>query len=118
MPSYSPLFNDATYGIPLDTSSRYAPIGVKEAVADVLVGAAAGATATKTRARVKAQASPTSIDTHAGKAVVESTNDINRATTATDVTNLKRDLGRGNRTSFAMPRDLSGNGGPAFTRSF
>jgi hypothetical protein len=116
MPSFSPLFGDATYGVPLDTTSRYAPVGVKEAIADVLVGAAAGSTATKNRTRVQHSTNAQAKD--GGKRPLEVNADINRATTAADVTNLKRDLGRANRQSFAFARDLSGNGGPAFTRTF
>lgn len=116
MPSYSPLFLDATYGVPLNTTGTLTQPKVKEAVANVAVGAAAGATATANRTQVKHSTNAQSKD--GGKMEVESIADINRATTATDVANLKKQLSRQNVSSFAMPRDLSGNGGPAFTRGF
>lgn len=115
MPSFSPLFNDATYGIPLNTTGPFRG-KVNEAIADVTVGAAAGATATVNQARIKG--SNAQLDTNAGKVTLETFNTINRATTATDVANLKKQLSRPNSASLTFPRDLSGNGGPAFTRSF
>lgn len=116
MPGFSPLFNDATYGIPIDTTSRYNEISAQEAVADVLVGAVAGTTATKNRTRVAHSTNAQAKD--GGRIPTEVNAIINRATTAADTANLKRTLGRPNRASFAFARDLSGNGGPAYTRSF
>lgn len=113
MPEFAPLFSDLGNVLPKNTNplkdSQQA-----DALANVTIGAAAGATATATRARVKHNSS-LAADV-GGKVLTETINPINRASTAGDVTLLKNKFVKKN-AAFVFPRDLSGNGGPAFTRS-
>lgn len=69
-----------------------------------LDGAVAGTTATKTYSRVEANVEL------GGKRIVESTNLVNRATTAGDVTETKADfLSLSARTTLASPANKDGN---------
>lgn len=76
-----------------------------------LVNGNVGGTATGTRVRIAAQ-NPTDPTTSGGKRNVETVTVINRATTATDQTQINNALdfkyGYG---ASAFPRDKSGNGG-------
>lgn len=106
MAEFAPLFDGAVLPknlTPLTDSET------RDELLDKTVGAAPGAAALKTRARV--QANPQG-DTQR----IETVNVINRNTAAADVTALKSKYKRKN-ASLAFPRDLSGNGGPAFTRT-
>lgn len=118
MPAFSGLFNDglSPQAFPLNTTGPRTGKTVREALANVTVGANAGATATANRTQIKGTGGNN--DLTSGKVVLEVAADINRATTATDVANLKAQLSRQNVSSFGFVRDLSGNGGPAYTRSF
>lgn len=103
----SPLFSN---DFPLDTgplTNRF----VHDEIANETIGAAAGATAASTNARIAA-----GTDRERGIRTIETVTNINRATTAADITALKGDVVRA-RPSLAFPRDLSGNGGAAFTRA-
>ena len=83
----------------------------KRIVLRQLVNGNVGGTATGTRVRIAAQ-SPTDPTTSGGKRNVETVTVINRATTATDQTQINNALdfkyGYG---ASAFPRDKSGNGG-------
>lgn len=82
---------------------------------DTLIGAAAGSTAAASHARVGSASVVSTTGTtqlDPGKPVIETVTDINRVTTATDITALK-EMVFGVRTRPAYPRDLSGNGGGA-----
>jgi microcystin-dependent protein len=109
MPEFAPLFEGAT--LPKNTTPLTERLVTNELINDT-VGAAAGAnTATVNKARV-----PHTTDTFNGKKTAETVVAINRVTTAADVAALKTKLTR-KKPSFGYVRDLSGNGGPAFTRT-
>lgn len=84
------------------------------ALLNVLIGAVAGTTATKSRARVKGTGAITDIG-QSGKIGIETFTPINRASTAADVTALKALFAGVRRAPTVYAKDLSGNGGPAFT---
>jgi hypothetical protein len=102
----APSFNN---DFPLNSTS-YPNRRVRDEVADKVVGAAPGATATVTRTRLAHNSQ------HQGRQVPEVVTEINRATTASDVTNIKKEVKTENR-SLVFARDLSGNGGPAFSKT-
>jgi hypothetical protein len=79
---------------------------------DTLLGAAAGDTAAATHSRVAAPAD-VSIGAAGGTRTIDTITDINRASTAADITALK-ELTFGVTTRPTYPRDLSGNGGGAY----
>lgn len=122
MPGFAPGFDGANGNLlPLNTTSPFLRMNVRNAVIDSVVGAAAGGAILVNRSQVKG--GTTSLDNNAGRVQIETAVDLNRVSTAQDVANVKAqakefDQARKNIASFAMPRDLSGNGGPAFTRTF
>lgn len=73
-----------------------------------LIGAASGGTATENYTRVQATQALNSITTNGGLVPIETVSQINRATTAGDVTNLVAAISRSPVTTF--PADVSGNG--------
>lgn len=73
-----------------------------------LLGAATGATATENYVRVQAVQALNSITTQGGLVPIETISQINRATTATDLTNTVAAISRSPVTTF--PKDVSGNG--------
>ena len=77
---------------------------------DALIGAAAGGTAEATHAYIDHQDSGKDL----GKPAITTFTDINRATTAADITALK-EMVFDAKTRPSYPADSSGNGGPAFT---
>lgn len=82
------------------------------AVMRTLNGTAAGSTATATYARISAPAGLTDSEDFGGARVVDTITDINRATTAADVTyidGLITRLASANPSTYAT--DASGNGG-------
>lgn len=113
VPEYAPGFPDVGNVLPKNTqplSDRQ----TRDALISTTVGAAAGVSTVATRARVKHN-SGSNAD-NGGKMVIESVNPINRNSAAADVTALKAKTTLKN-PSLTFPRDLSGNGGPSFTRS-
>lgn len=112
MPTVAPVFDN---NFPLNTTQGYASRQVHSAMADAVVGAAAGAAVSVDRARVKHSDNATARD--GGKVVIETISEINRNSTAQDLTNFEAELKPRNAGSFTMPRDLSGNGGSAYTRT-
>lgn len=74
-----------------------------------LTGAATGGTATENYSRVQAVQALNSITTNGGVVPIEVVAQINRVTTATDVTNLKAMMARTPAATF--PADVSGNSG-------
>ncbi|HSW91803.1 MAG TPA: hypothetical protein VLG09_04105 [Candidatus Saccharimonadales bacterium] len=125
MPGFAPGFETGGGGSVLPVGTRK-PIqqryrqwanefGMEDTTAllNVLIGAVAGTTATKGHTRVKHN-SGSAVD-NGGKMQVEAPNTINRASTAQDVTDLKALFANVRRAPSPYPRDLSGNGGPAFT---
>lgn len=81
---------------------------------DTLIGATSGGTASATHKRVKGEVSvPTALGQMGGARTIETVTDINRASTAADVTALK-EMTFNVKTRPTYPRDLSGNGGPAY----
>lgn len=85
---------------------------VKNALVGTTVGAAAGTLTTANKARRK---HPVTVNEEA-KPTIETEALINRNSTAADVTRMKTVFTK-KKPSFTMPRDLSGNGGPAFVRT-
>ena len=108
MPEFAPLFDGAV--LPKNTTPLTSRTVTNELV-DETVGAAAGAAALATRARIPANPAG-----NHGKISPETVTEINRVTTAADVTAVENKF-RKKKPSFAFARDLSGNGGPAFTRT-
>ena len=84
---------------------------VRNALVGTTVGAAPGVATSANKTRRK---HPTKVNEEIG--AVESESLINRNSAAGDVTALKSKFTK-KKPSFAFARDLSGNGGPAFTRS-
>lgn len=110
--SYSPLFGV----FPLDTTTKVqVQPSIRGAIADSIIGAAAGSTVTVSHTRTLHSDNATAKD--GGLVPLESNSDFNRATTAQDVTNFKGAMKPHNAGAFGFVRDLSGNGGPAFTRT-
>lgn len=114
MPEFAPGFDGANANVlPKNTTvlpSRLA----RNALNATTIGAAAGTATSSTKSRVKGRTS-TEADLFNTR-VVESETMINRNSTAADVTEMKRIYTK-KKPSFAFARDLSGNGGPAFTRT-
>lgn len=111
MPEFAPGFAGGTDNsvLPKNTQplqGRY----VTNALVSTTVGAAPGTLTTVNRARVKHD-----INIPA-KPIIEIDVPINRASTAADVTAMKTKFTK-KKASFTFVRDLSGNGGGAFTRS-
>lgn len=115
MPEFAPGFDDNSNRsvLPKNTSGLINK-SVRNALNGTTIGAAAGTVTTVNKTQVKGRTSQNA-DTF-GTTAVENFQPINRASTAADVTEMKRVLTK-KKPSFAMPRDLSGNGGPAFTRT-
>ena len=124
MPGYSGLYN-GVYGVDYAELTNTAGNGetqISRAVARRLYGRAAlrgilralvngavGATAQETHARVKSGVD-ISGPTQGGLRVIETVNDINRATVAGDVTAMEAMLTQKSQPS-SYPVDRSGNGG-------
>jgi len=84
---------------------------VRNGLVNTTTGAAPGVATSVVKARRK---HPTNVNEEIG--AVESETLINRNSAAADVTAIKaKDIKK--KPSFAFPKDLSGNGGPAFTRA-
>lgn len=107
MPEYAPLYEGGI--LPKNTT----PL-TEKAATNALVGTAIGAAAGAATAATVAQI-PNTVD-NAGKRVPATRTIINRNSTAADVTALKSKFTK-KKPSFGFVRDLSGNGGPAFTRT-
>lgn len=75
---------------------------------DTLIGASAGATAASTYSRVKHDVTAGQTAEQGGAVAIETVTDINRVTTAADVTALKAIITKATTPTF--PGDLSGNG--------
>lgn len=83
---------------------------------DTLIGAAAGGAAFASHKRIAGETStPTVLGSMGGARTMETITDINRASTAADVTMLKEMVFGVKTRPATYARDLSGNGGPAFT---
>lgn len=109
MPGYAPSFGDTATNVPVNTTPLVSRIA-KNALIGTTTGAAPGVATTASKTKVK------NTPDNAGKAQLEVQTDINRASTAADVTAIKASTTK-KRPTFAFARDLSGNGGPAFTRT-
>lgn len=110
MAEYAPLFSDVGNILPKNTNPL-TDRQTRDALIGTTVGAAAGAATVASRARVK---HPANVNEETGR--VETINPINRNSAAGDVTAIKSKTTLKN-PSLVFPRDLSGNGGPAFTRT-
>ena len=106
MAEFAPLFEGNV--LPKNTTPLTDRTTTNELVAET-VGAAPGAAASATRARVQHSQQG---DTQK----IETVSHINRNTTAADVTAVETKFTK-KKPSFTFARDLSGNGGPAFTRT-
>lgn len=114
MPEYAPGFDGANANVlPKNTTTLPNKL-VKNALVGTTVGAAAGTATVVNKAQVKGRTSSENDKFNAN--AVETASLINRNSTAADVTEMKRVFTK-KKPSFAFARDLSGNGGPAFTRS-
>jgi hypothetical protein len=83
-----------------------------------LIGAAAGSNVTATHKRVDPAAVINTVGTQVidpGQPQILTVTDINRNTTAADVTALKEMVYNVQLRPVPYPRDLSGNGGPALS---
>lgn len=80
---------------------------------DTLLGAAVGGAASKTHTRVAAE-TPNFGVSGGGARTIETVTDISRNSTAADLAMLK-EMTVNVKTRPSYPKDLSGNGGPAFT---
>lgn len=80
---------------------------------DTLIGAAAGGNAVASHKQVGHPATPIALGALGGSRTIDTISDINRATTAADVTNLKEVVVNVD-VAPTYPADLSGNGGPAY----
>lgn len=115
MAEFAPGFDDSVNKSVLPKNTQ--PLTnrlVNNALVGTTVGAVAGTATVASKTKVKGRTSTAADTFNAG--AVESESLINRNSTAGDVTALKSKFTK-KKPSFAMPRDLSGNGGPAFTRS-
>jgi len=112
MPEYAPGFEGGTDRnvLPKNTTPLTGRL-VRNGLVGTVTGAAPGVATNVVKSRRK---HPTNVNEEIG--AVESETLINRASTAGDVTALKSKFTK-KKPAFAFPRDLSGNGGPAFTRS-
>ena len=82
---------------------------------DSLIGAASGGAASATHKQVPTQSStPIALGGLGGLRTAETVTSINRNTDADDITALKEIMVNVSRKPTTYPRDLSGNGGPAF----
>lgn len=82
---------------------------------DTLIGAASGNAASATHKEIDHAAStPVGIGALGGVRTIATITDISRNSTAGDITALKEFLVNVSHKPSAYPRDLSGNGGPAF----
>lgn len=79
-----------------------------------LIGAASGSNVTATHKRIGASTSDFGPQ-DGGRRTIETVTDINRNTTAADITALKEIVTGVTSRPSTYPRDLSGNGGPAYT---
>jgi hypothetical protein len=113
MAEFAPLFVENGSVLPKNTQPL-TDRQTRDALIASTVGAAPGGATLATRARVKNNGSV--VGDNGGKTAVETINPINRVSAAADVTALKAKTTLKN-ASLAFPRDLSGNGGPAFTRA-
>lgn len=113
MPGFAPGFPENANTLPVNTNPL-TDRQTRDALIATTVGAATPVSTVATRGRVKHNSSQ--IGDNGGKMVIETINPINRNNAAADVTALKAKTTLKN-PSFSFPRDLSGNGGPAFTRS-
>ncbi len=84
---------------------------------NALIGAASGSNVTATHKQVAAHNTETSgFGIYGGgPRTIETVTDINRNTTAADITALKEIVFGVTTRPSTYPRDLSGNGGPAYT---
>lgn len=113
MAENAPLFNGADGGILPKNTTPLTNRLVNNGLVSTTVGAAAGTTTTVNKTHVKGHSS-TDPDPF-GAATLESEALINRASAAADVTAMKTKFTK-KKASFGYVADLSGNGGPAFTR--
>jgi hypothetical protein len=107
MPGNAPVFG--AENVPVN-SNNVRNTDIKDALANALIGATTGGNVTKTRTRLVHNAQ------HQGRQVTEVQTLLNRNTTAQDVTNLKNEVIKKDRT-LNFPADRSGNGGRAFNRT-
>jgi hypothetical protein len=127
MPGYSPFWGDGltinnSYSLLLNKMPRRNSIKrvvnrdgfrILTELFDTLIGAAAGGTALATHKRISALPGVGAYDN--GIRAVETVTDINRASTAADITALKEMVFAVSARPSTYPRDLSGNGGPSYT---
>jgi len=112
MAEYAPGFEGGTDRnvLPKNTNPLTSRL-VRNGLNATTIGAAPGFATNVVKGRRK---HPTNVNEEIG--AVETETLINRASTPADVTAMKSRYTK-KKPSFAFPRDLSGNGGPAFTRS-
>jgi hypothetical protein len=109
---YAPGFPSAV--LPTDLNKIVKSQGLlHDSVQNALLGAVVGGNLNISFARLAITGGNN--ESFAGKVTVETVTNT-RATTATDLANLKLEL-RQPRPTLAFPKDLSGNGGPAYTRT-
>ena len=113
MPEFAPGFEGGTDRnvLPKNTTPLTNRLVTNELLVET-VGAAAGAAAAASKSRIKHPTTPE----QEVRPTIESEALISRNTTAADLTAIEGKFTK-KRPSLTFPRDLSGNGGPAFTRT-
>lgn len=112
MPEFAPGFEGGTdHNVLPKNTQPLTNYLVRNGLVSTTIGAAAGVATSVAKSRRKW--TPT-VNEEIG--AVESESLINRNSAAADVTALKSKFTK-KKPSFAFARDLSGNGGPAFTRT-
>jgi hypothetical protein len=82
---------------------------------DTLINDAVGATAARTHKEIgHAASTPVAVGALGGARTIDTITDVNRATVAADATELTEMVFNVKTRPSTYPRDLSGNGGPAF----
>lgn len=123
MPGYSPIFPETTT-FPAFTSGKMPRLNsirrvvnregfrVTKALIDALTGAAVGGAALATH-KIVGNQTPGDMGSNGGLRTITTITDVNRVTTAADVTAVEEFLVNVSVRPSPYVRDLSGNGGPA-----
>jgi hypothetical protein len=114
MPEFAPGFDGANANVLPKNTQPLTNRLVKNGLVATTIGAAAGTSTVVSKSRVKHTTAAEPDKFNANKVEAESL--INRNSAAADVTEMKKQFTK-KKPSFAFARDLSGNGGPAFTRT-
>lgn len=120
---YSPLFGDTYTSVDARGPQAYnlrrvvrrSGFRKTKELFDTLIGAAVGGAALLTHKQIAEDTSIGGVGGGGGLRTIETITDINRNSTAADITALKALTFNVKMQPSPYPVDLSGNGGPAFT---